>query len=960
MKEFLESEQSYVYDLDLWEKDFRKEILNMDCIQSKEKYFLNEHLFTNLSEIAGIHKFFMKEMKRLNYELLVEHNKVKGKETKPAEDFEELFVLPLDEDVDVNLIEYATTYLVYFPQATYYYLEYIKLLPYSIYEFEKLMKSNKEFAKAVNAWLEKNNVSQLGVNNFFFRPLTKASRYSILFKAIQKRCLISRNVIFYDDVLLGLKNANELNDLVYSTMDTYFKTYTMMNLLQFRLPSQNIFSLKLIDKSTKIVCNKEIIVKKSIIQPASYKNIFVLDKILLICNIRDDQFQKLIVDTTPIFLSKCVLSKERMPFFDKVDKLEKYWPFYIIQKDSLNIKGLYFTDEYTRNATYDEFKQMSKDARPFSTEHEITMEKYKKFDCQYEKISCILEQSENLEKNTKMMYELDQALDFSHREENENTPQNDVDSSAVEWKTNFDIKDKYLSTSAKSSQRLKSMFASVNKSSRSVFEKFYKERLVTSDENLNKEDEKTNKTSIDPEDMEGQQTVCCNFFSSPGIFYIKLVFPVLIKPVDNEMTLFSTDEGIFKYTKGQTVKLWNKKADKMLYDEEFQLVMLQIKNKLYISNLNADSKNIKAQEINIDITDFYYGKVKENTYIIICVKGEFDLTLLYLFSIEFVEDYIQVKYENNLYVSDKVNDISYFFKKMVISSKEFEIVDSQTLRTQSLIETYDSYTNAFSQQIDNMVAQTIFQIDEDTFLLCYNGVGFYVDATGRYKYSHICFNWEDVGQEFRIYKKFIVVLSKFYLSVFELETGKLVHQKSFSDGKFVVNSKELLFFNCKGMFTLNIKPKKKETKLKNEDISVLDKKHFPENYTHLTATESDDRYIKQFSKKPKIRKFKVTKEITTKELKEDSKKDLITKNLIDKELLVDESAIVKTNTVPTNMEICKENTIDVSQTNDGNILSVQLHTKRTDDYSIDGILDAYQEKYKNYQFISLKLVSKNQ
>lgn len=344
MKEFLESEQSYVYDLDLWEKDFRKEILNMDCIQSKEKYFLNEHLFTNLSEIAGIHKFFMKEMKRLNYELLVEHNKVKGKETKPAEDFEELFVLPLDEDVDVNLIEYATTYLVYFPQATYYYLEYIKLLPYSIYEFEKLMKSNKEFAKAVNAWLEKNNVSQLGVNNFFFRPLTKASRYSILFKAIQKRCLISRNVIFYDDVLLGLKNANELNDLVYSTMDTYFKTYTMMNLLQFRLPSQNIFSLKLIDKSTKIVCNKEIIVKKSIIQPASYKNIFVLDKILLICNIRDDQFQKLIVDTTPIFLSKCVLSKERMPFFDKVDKLEKYWPFYIIQKDSLNIKGLYFTE----------------------------------------------------------------------------------------------------------------------------------------------------------------------------------------------------------------------------------------------------------------------------------------------------------------------------------------------------------------------------------------------------------------------------------------------------------------------------------------------------------------------------------------------------------------------------------------------------------------------------------------
>lgn len=946
LKEFFFSEISYINDLNIWEKDFRKEILNMKCIPNKDKYFLNEHLFTNLAEIINIHTQILGKLKSLNYQLLCKHNKQNNIEILSQEKYEEEceFVLPLDCDIDCNLIEYASLYITNFTQATNFYLEYIKFLPYSIYEFERISKSNKEFAKEVHNWLLKHKLLQLGVNNFFFRPLTKASRYPILFKAIKKHELNKVNIKLYDEVLEGLENANDLNDLVYSSMQTYLNVYNFMNLITFRLKSQNIFALNLMDKRTKINFNQEVIVKKTIIQFASLKNVVILNTVLLICELRKDQFEKIVVDTEPLFLSKCLITKERLVFFEQADRLEKYWPIYLLQKETLNIKGFYFTDEFSRNATYEKFKLFIKEAQPYNTNHDFNIKRLEEeISTEDNKIHFILEHGSTDIRNISTIYEMSTDLNFEYKgnsreEEVENIPEiekdvisfkkeknnkysktnKDVQSSDIEWKPSCDLKNKYVGNVLNTTKILNSVFPTKNEEEKKMFEQFYKNKL----EEEQKEQERETKENITDSDIYDEEKFsknlsaanCLSLFTSPGVFYFNFKFSKVEFPGENKkIKIFSSEKGIFKILNGETIKLWNQPAKKIIFDAEHQLLLYQIKDKLYISSFSAESTNLNPREINIEIYDFFFGKDSNSTTIILCTKGDYSFTLLYLLNILVFDDYVSIKFQKNLYVGSNINDIIYFRKKLIVAGKSFEIVDIQTLRIQDFLETYDVYTNSFLNAIDNKKAKTIFQINNDTFLMCFNGVGFYVDATGNLKYTHIHFTWEETGNEFRIYRRWVIVISSNYISFFNLNSGEIEFCKGFKNGKFVSNSEQLKFFNDTGIYTIEIMTKDKEKAyIQNKEVETSRKASLStvknENKRDFSKNaNSDDLVIKKQSKAHvnSKRKFNTWKKLPKKSEKEE-----------------------------------KDTKIYLNQ---------QTGT-------FESILNAYQEKYKNYRLISLKLV----
>lgn len=137
MKELRDGEITYIADMKLWDDDFRKLILNMRCLNAKQKYMLNEHIFVNLSEILKTHQNFFSEASKLHYYCMKKHNDKNGIETDPALINSEDFIIPLDEFVDVDDLEYATMDLKFFFNAVKCYIKYVKGLPRAIYEFEK-------------------------------------------------------------------------------------------------------------------------------------------------------------------------------------------------------------------------------------------------------------------------------------------------------------------------------------------------------------------------------------------------------------------------------------------------------------------------------------------------------------------------------------------------------------------------------------------------------------------------------------------------------------------------------------------------------------------------------------------------------------------------------------------------------------------------------------------------------
>ena len=612
--------------------------------------------------------------------------------------------------------------------------------------------------------VKKNNVLELGHRHYFYRPTTKVVRYSLLFAAIVKHETNPINLECYKIVNDSLGPIIQVLDSNFKERSSFFDIYKLMNTFIFREHKFSMFNLRLMDQRTKIEFNQQLITKSSVVKSASFKDIFVINNIMLICRTRETQFDNIEIDEKPIFLSKYEMTKEKISFFDMSDNLERYFPIYFVQKETLDIKAIYFTNTYSRESAYNLFKQMLKKAVPKCKEYNILSRKSNRYDCDFKDVFCVLQvygENEELEQQTSEPIVFDSLKTLEGKLENIEIGHKktedviSVNTSVVEWNVEMDIKNDYLVNETKAVQKRESYF---NKNSsafqsfkNTLFEKFYLEKHKDK-----KED--GNGLPLEEEIMEEseEKTIakanCCGFVKPSDFFTINIKIKCDKKIKNESMTIFSTKNGIFKTVNGSTIKLWNKPAKKFLYDNENQMLIYQIDSCMYISAFNSNSTSIKPQKIKLKITDFFIGQTNEKTYLVLTIKGDYSFCLMYVLSVVRNEKEIHVCFDKKLYVGQNVESIEFFPEKLVVVCNVFEVVDLKTLKTQQLIEIYDPYTNAFLETIKCLSAKKIFKVNDDVFLVCYEGVGFYVDRVGRCVQTQKSFNWEEEAKYFKMYK----------------------------------------------------------------------------------------------------------------------------------------------------------------------------------------------------------------
>ncbi|OQS55016.1 RhoGEF guanine nucleotide exchange factor for RhoRacCdc42-like GTPase [Ecytonucleospora hepatopenaei] len=223
---------------------------------------------------------------------------------------------------------------------------------------------------------------------------------------------------------------------------------------------------------------------------------------------------------------------------------------------------------------------------------------------------------------------------------------------------------------------------------------------------------------------------------------------------------------------------------------------------------------------------------------------------------------------------------------------------------------YDPYTCAFLETIKCLNAKKIFRVNEDLFLVCYEGVGFYVDRVGRCVQTHISFNWEEEAKYFKMYKKWLFVLSEHYVSVFCLMKGCIIFQKGFKKGKFVEGERKPLIYNETGLYEMVMVRKIEQLTYREDEVFVKSEVKGKEGskaskiYSEKRMVKSDDELIKSKTVKKEVKMRKPRRKEETK--------------------------------IANIEEVYK------------------LENKSSE--TICEIVKMYEEKYKNYKYMTLKLV----
>ncbi|ELA41066.1 uncharacterized protein VICG_01859 [Vittaforma corneae ATCC 50505] len=349
LAELYESERSYINDLVLWEDLLRTSFIGATTFESAQ-YTIVDTIMKDSERIKGKHLSMFIELKQKNQEALG-HATLKHQGPVTSDMISELENFPEElKQVEDMKLEYFSVF-ERLAEDNECYIKYTQNLPRAEYEFERLMATDKRFNRSVTDFLINHDLIDLGIRNFFYRPSVKISRYPILLKAIAKHESDQEKQRRYFQLIRTMDNLAKKIDWEYKIRSEFFTTFMLAYRLVYNENIKSKFSLGLIYKKTKLIKEGKLIVKKSKLDPASYKHVFIFNRVILICLSIDGPYQNIIIDDDPIFLSRAYMLKN-VEGFAAGENLGELYPIFIAQRENRSIKAFYFEDESTRDLYY--------------------------------------------------------------------------------------------------------------------------------------------------------------------------------------------------------------------------------------------------------------------------------------------------------------------------------------------------------------------------------------------------------------------------------------------------------------------------------------------------------------------------------------------------------------------------------------------------------------------------------
>lgn len=774
LSELFYSEKNYIDDLKLWQNGLRKAILEIPDLNFKYKCSFCKCIFINTESIYRMHIKLFDQMARIS-------NILQSDDSYIDEDIDSgSYEITTENKNNLFGIEYASIFLENFENFDLYY-EYSAKLAKSAYIFEKSMHFNETLSYTINKYMKTNNMAKLGARNYLYRPINKIARYSLLIKAIIKYEKNNEYINLYKKLYSKFEEHAKKLDEIYKSNAESWQLFTLSNTLYFN----NLYSgyfINLISKDTKLLSERKVIVKLSVESPASYKYVFIFNSYILLCKTIETPYQKYEIIEAPIFLNNIIMISKNL---DSKWKDEHLSHFYVLQITHQNTVLFYYNDQETRDFIYNLILQaILKSKKYFINDMGI---------CSVNKLS-----NEIIVCASGSNYYNDVITKYYNNKTFINS-----DSSKSNELLNFH--DKSSSMASMKSTTYNNHLDNLGTSHIFVpnFDEYLEDKIKYKTSSINNEKSDNFMNIISGYDRY-ISTWKTNIFTNYNIS-----IPRSSDYVDNKfndfydnLILFSTDSKICMWYNDSIQLVKNKYANKIIYDQHNKIIFYIHNSRCFVSHFNPIFNNLNERCLDFPINDMFYGKINEKDILVLVFNQEFGLSLIYLFDVQFSNNQIDISFKKTFYVGYKATHISFINNKIVIACQTFKVIDIDSLQTREFIE----YQNPVAQLIFNNMeeskkffAKKVLEIGNGLYLLCYETVGFFVDRFGDICSTDIIFSWECQAIDFKLYKDKIIVLCFTHISVFSLNTGKMINIEHKHDLSFVENTRYPLFYTLSGM-----------------------------------------------------------------------------------------------------------------------------------------------------------------
>ncbi|CAG8462623.1 2782_t:CDS:10 [Funneliformis mosseae] len=133
-----------------------------------------------------------------------------------------------------------------------------------------------------------------------------------------------------------------------------------------------------------------------------------------------------------------------------------------------------------------------------------------------------------------------------------------------------------------------------------------------------------------------------------------------------------------------------------------------------------------------------------------------------------------LKTYKEFYIPTELTSVNFLNKKLCVgcSAKGFEVVDLETLITQSLIDP-DDVSLDFVRKKENIKPIAIYRISGGDFLLCYDEFAFYVNKVGWRSRPDWLITWEGSPTSFALRYPYVLAFEPSFIEIRHVETGLL-------------------------------------------------------------------------------------------------------------------------------------------------------------------------------------------
>ncbi|TBU07850.1 CNH domain-containing protein [Hamiltosporidium magnivora] len=273
--------------------------------------------------------------------------------------------------------------------------------------------------------------------------------------------------------------------------------------------------------------------------------------------------------------------------------------------------------------------------------------------------------------------------------------------------------------------------------------------------------------------------------------------------------LISQKNGVYKKYNGEITKIYEKSVKKMIYDIRMDFLIYQQGDTLLVSILEPESTFLEETIVMDDTDTFFYGMTMEKNYIAIKKLSSDTTGSIYLFEVFQNDGYLKIKLYRRLYIGSHISRVEFLKAKLIIACKDFEIVDSDTLRTQELIDPSDPCTPYLFFLLENSYAKNIFKITNTTFLVCFDSIGFFIDSFGHTIQRNIIFSWHCIPTDFKMFENYLVCLSSDHLSIWDVTNANIVFVKYIRGLRFVEGTTKPLLHDKRSLYLLTLPSKKR-------------------------------------------------------------------------------------------------------------------------------------------------------